>query len=375
MSFPAASELDWNETTTLRCYPGGIPHVALRDGEALLVRAAESPSQQRWHLVTGPQGLTLAKATAATPSVEEVLAALEAAFTFHPTARDCRLTGATAWPAALFPMGALLRDGQTVRASRELLWQLPALWKPAVAPVMPPQYVLSHGRRHPRRPPKPEGLVYQRFIPWLGKTFSFRMAEPEADLARINRWMNDPAVAQVWQEAGDLDKHRRYLAELAADPHIYPMIASLDGEPFGYFEVYWAKENRVAPFYDVDDHDRGWHVLIGEPSFRGKGIATAWLTSISHYLFLDDPRTRRAIGEPRADHAQQIRNLDRSGYAKVKEFDFPHKRALLVTLLRERFFDDALWWPRVDAPVPAPVRAGIPAVAAADVPAPSRQEA
>ncbi|WP_284209236.1 GNAT family N-acetyltransferase, partial [Chitiniphilus shinanonensis] len=264
-----------------------------------------------------------------------------------------RVAGLTA-PAALRDSGVLLDDAPgTWLAQRELLWQQPALWLPQARPAMAQQYVLSHGQRHPRRRPKPAGALYQRFIPWLGRTFSFRALDPDADLAMFNRWMNDPAVAQIWQEQGDLAQHRRYLAELAANPHIYPMIASLDGEPFAYFEAYWAKENRIAPFCDAADYDRGWHVLVGEPAYRGKAVAVAWLTSISHYLFLDDARTQRIVGEPRNDHAQQIRNLDRSGYAKVKEFDFPHKRALLVTLLRERYFTDALWWPRRDAPLPS----------------------
>lgn len=162
----------------------------------------------------------------------------------------------------------------------------------------------------------------------------------------FNRWMNDPDVAKIWEEEGDLAKHRAYLDAIDRDPHMYSMIASFDGEPFAYFEMYWAKESRIAPFYDADDYDRGWHVLVGEPAFRGRAFATAWLTSISHYIFLCDPRTRRAMGEPRIDHVQQIRNLDKSGYAKVKEFDLPHKRAMLVAMLRERYFCDALWLPR-----------------------------
>ncbi|SEL61686.1 Protein N-acetyltransferase, RimJ/RimL family [Roseateles sp. YR242] len=364
MSIPAVSDLDWSLASTVRSYPEGEAYEALRDGHTLLVGAAATTARQRWQFNTGPQGLELTWRGADTPTVKDVLAALEATFTFHPFLRECTLAGATPWPEALFRLGALRRDERGTRASREMLWQLPALWCPGASGAIPLQYALStQGRRHPLRAPKPQGLIYQRYMPWLGKTFSFRAVDPAVDLARIHRWMNEPAVAQVWQEDGDLDKHRRYLAELAADPHIHSMIASLDGEPFGYFEVYWAKENRVAPFYDVDDYDRGWHVLIGEPAFRGKAYATAWLTAISHYLFLDDPRTQRAIGEPRADHVQQIRNLDRSGYAKVKEFDFPHKRAMLVSLLRERYFTDALWWPRVDAPASpsAPLTAATPA--------------
>jgi hypothetical protein len=105
--------------------------------------------------------------------------------------------------------------------------------------------------------------------------------------------MNDPAVAHFWQEEGDLDKHRGYLQAIADDPHMLSLIGCFDEVPFGYFEVYWAKENRIAPFYDADDYDRGWHVLVGEPAFRGKRFATAWLTSISHCLFLDQGVTAR----------------------------------------------------------------------------------
>jgi hypothetical protein len=62
-------------------------------------------------------------------------------------------------------------------------------------------------------------------------------------------------------------------------------------------------------------------------------------------MFLADPRTRRIVGEPIHHHTQQIRNLDRSGFAKVKHIQFPHKKALLVILLRERFFMDRLLLP------------------------------
>ena len=70
------------------------------------------------------------------------------------------------------------------------------------------------------------------------------------------------------------------------------------------------------------------------------------MPSISHYLFLDDPRTQRLVIEPRIDNAKMLRSLARSGYALEKTFDFPHKRAMLGTLTRERFFNESLWVPR-----------------------------
>lgn len=229
-------------------------------------------------------------------------------------------------------------------ARADLLWQRPELYVASSA-VYPLTYAMTAGKRHPLRPPKPRGVVYARYIPWLDRTLTLRAAEVEADLPLLHRWMNDPDVAYFWNEEGDEEKHRAYLQGLVDDPHMLPLIAAFDDTPFGYFEVYWARENRIAPFYDAQDHDRGWHVLIGEPAFRGKAFLTAWFPAIQHFQFLDDPRTQRIVGEPRADHVRQIANLDKAGFSKIKEFDFPHKRAMLVMLLRERFFGEHLLLP------------------------------
>lgn len=227
-----------------------------------------------------------------------------------------------------------------------LFWQRPEPWLRTSPGVPYPQmHVMTGGIRHPRRRPKPQGTVYARYIPWLGQSLSLRAFDPAIDLDRFHRWMNDPRVARIWDEAGDRAKHEAYAAKLAADPHMLPLVGCFDGNPFAYFELYWAKENRLGPHYDAQDYDRGWHVLVGEEAYRGRAWISAWLPSLMHYMFLDDPRTQRIVGEPAASHGQQIRNLERSGFAKLKHVDFPHKRAMLVMLLRERYFGDRLWLP------------------------------
>lgn len=349
----SATPLDWSHVTTVISYTAGYPTRLIYDGNKLRVQNTQTHYELSWTIYIDSSGLTLEwdKDPLIPLKASDLLSTLEGVFTFHPQHSNCRInkTEVTLWPEELIQAGVLQVSQDTLFAYREALWQQPILWLPKAQPPRALHYSLTAGQRHPQRPPKPQGVLYQRYIPWLGKTFSFRALQLDEDLVRVNRWMNEPAVAQVWQEEGDLNKHRDYLTAIEEDPHIYSMIACLDDEPFGYFEAYWAKENRIAPFYEANDYDRGWHVLIGEPAFRGKSFATAWLTSISHYLFLNDVRTQRIVGEPRIDHIQQIRNLDRSGYAKVKEFDFPHKRAQLVMLLREQFFANALWWPRIDA--------------------------
>lgn len=227
----------------------------------------------------------------------------------------------------------------------EMFMQQPGPWTGQTRSPYAQRYVMTGDRRHPQRPPKPSGVVYARYIPWLAQTIRFDVATLEDHLPLLHRWMNDPRVDAFWNEAGSMEHHRQYLSALIADPHMLPLIGRFDDRPFGYFELYWAKENRLAPFYDADDYDRGWHVVVGEDAFRGRDFISAWLPSLMHYMFLDDCRTQRIVGEPAAAHHQQLRNLERSGFARIKNFSFPHKRATLVMLLRERFFEDRLWLP------------------------------
>jgi RimJ/RimL family protein N-acetyltransferase len=72
------------------------------------------------------------------------------------------------------------------------------------------------------------------------------------------------------------------------------------------------------------------------------------MPSVSHYLLLDDCRTQRIVIEPRIDNDRMLKSLAMCGYAHLKAFDFPHKRAMLSMLLRERFFGEALWIPHTN---------------------------
>lgn len=187
---------------------------------------------------------------------------------------------------------------------------------------------------HPQRPAKPQGEVYRRFDPQLGAWISLRTLDIELDLERFNRWQNTPRVLAFWDEGGSLEDHRQYLEKLADDPHTLTLIGCFDDQPFAYFEAYWAKEDRIAPFYDADDYDRGIHMLVGEQAHRGPHKVASWLSALTDYLLQDDPRTRRIVAEPRADNAKMIGYMQSQGYKRIKEFDFPHKRAALMVLER-----------------------------------------
>ncbi|PSJ18856.1 acetyltransferase [Nitrosomonas supralitoralis] len=321
--------------------------------QMLRVKEIKNGKETLWHLYKQFDQLRLEWADPSFdyPDVTELLAAIEASIVNYPHQKKLSLFIPCGQLKELFDSGVLFMDEDNqITVYVDLFWQQARVWCPSNSVRdFPIHYVVSHGRRHPLRPPKPMGKVYQRYISWLGRTLSFRAIDPAADLSCFNRWMNDPVVAEFWQQEGDLSKHLAYLAAIEADPHVISLIGCFDDEPFGYFEIYWAKEDRISPHYDVNDFDRGWHVLIGEPHMRGKPFVTAWLPSISHFLFLDDHRTRRLVIEPRTDNYKMIRNLTQCGYENVKEFAFPHKRAMLGMLSREHFFAEQMWVPHLNS--------------------------
>ncbi|KAI0336843.1 hypothetical protein GY45DRAFT_1265653 [Cubamyces sp. BRFM 1775] len=211
---------------------------------------------------------------------------------------------------------------------------------------------------HPLRPTKPrEGeVVYRRYIPSLGQMLEFAYFDLDLDgarptvecdgervsphLAAFHRWHNSDHVNRGWGERGPMEKHRAYVRALMADPGTLPIMMSWDGELMGYCEMVWIKENHVAPYVPGGawDYDRGLHVLVGEEKFRGIHRSKAWFSAIHHCLFLQDARTERVIGEPKAANAAVIKLSEAVAMNVNTLFDFPYKRSAMTWLPRERFF-------------------------------------
>ncbi|KHJ31803.1 putative siderophore biosynthesis protein [Erysiphe necator] len=160
------------------------------------------------------------------------------------------------------------------------------------------------------------------------------------DCQLLHRWMNIPRVSKFWGCDGPILHQEEFLQKNLEAQHSFPVIGLWDGKPFGYFEIYWAKEDILGRHINdgsIGDWDRGIHVLVGEDEFRGKHRVKCWLTALAHWVFSEDYRTNSLVLEPRVDNEKFISYLQESGFLKEREVSFPHKKSKLMRLRRDQF--------------------------------------
>ncbi|KAF3939942.1 hypothetical protein ABW19_dt0206369 [Dactylella cylindrospora] len=162
----------------------------------------------------------------------------------------------------------------------------------------PLRYIISNNAvRHPKRPlpPPPKAAFYSRHCisDKLNSIFRLRPVDM-SDLDLMHKWMNNPRVAEFWGEQGPIEHQKKFLETCLSSQHSFTAIGSwndLDSEgnltgwrDACFFDIYWVKEDRLARYANnIQDWDRGVHLLVGEDWARGR--SKAWLDSIVHCKF------------------------------------------------------------------------------------------
>ncbi|KAJ3022375.1 hypothetical protein HKX48_006310 [Thoreauomyces humboldtii] len=189
---------------------------------------------------------------------------------------------------------------------------------------------------HPLPPskPLPGTILFSKYIPAFHETFTLRVAS-FSDVPRLTRWHNQPRVAEFWNELGDESHHHAYLTTLLCTPHSIPCIGEFDGTAFSYFEIYWAAWDNIGRYYSALPDDRGFHLLVGEETYRGPHRVEAWMEAVLEFMWTDCEKTERIVLEPRSDNAKMVGYLGNHGFKFSGELALKHKKAAFMVLERK----------------------------------------
>jgi RimJ/RimL family protein N-acetyltransferase len=158
----------------------------------------------------------------------------------------------------------------------------------------------------------------------------------ERDLPLVTRWMNDPAVAEFWELAGDArvtEKHLR--GQTDGDGRSVPCLGVLNGTPMSYWEIYRADLDPIARFYPARPHDTGVHLLIGDVADRASGMGSALLRTVCDLVLDHCPGCSRVIAEPDLRNIPSVAAFLSAGFRLSAEPQLPGKRAALM--IRDRY--------------------------------------
>ncbi|CBQ67423.1 conserved hypothetical protein [Sporisorium reilianum SRZ2] len=192
----------------------------------------------------------------------------------------------------------------------------------------------------PFRPPPSAGPIYSRFIPGLNSHLTFRVASSSnaKDVDLITAWHATDRVNEGWRQRLSREDQLAGMQKNEQNAYTIGLIGEWDGEAWGYVELYYAKHSNLVNFYTAQQHDRGFHALVGDERFRGPHRVRSWMGSVVHLMFLLDPSTTQGVSEPRLSNTKMVQYETMVGGNVEKYIDFAHKRAALVLFGKERFF-------------------------------------
>ncbi|WP_020389951.1 GNAT family N-acetyltransferase [Kribbella catacumbae] len=167
----------------------------------------------------------------------------------------------------------------------------------------------------------------------LDNGFDLRPAKT-SDASTIAWWMVQPYIQKWWHQDWSVERWAQSIEEQLAGEHSIPCLTSVDGEDFGYVELYRVRHDRLAEYYAWQQHDWGLHVAIGDPDRLGRGVGRQLLTSLADALLRADPRCNRVVAEPDLTNHRSVRAFDAAGFVAQGELQLPEKTALLMVRTR-----------------------------------------
>lgn len=180
----------------------------------------------------------------------------------------------------------------------------------------------------------PDHFIYQE----KGIHYALRAVQLPQDLPLLFKWMHEPYVIPQWKLDLPLVELAVYFEKMIVDDHQRLYIIEIAGQDSGYLEIYEAKRDRLSLYYTAEEHDMGWHILLGEKNVVGKGHFRACMRMMCHFIFEHSEATK-IVGEPDVNVKSYEYVADDIAFEAQKIIHMPEKNAVLYHCFKNKFYE------------------------------------
>lgn len=165
---------------------------------------------------------------------------------------------------------------------------------------------------------------------------AFRTLE-QADLVRVHGWLNDPEVARWYSDGAPTlaAVRRKYAPRIGGRAATRVYVAVLDGEDAGLAQTYrvadypgYAASLGAAPDW------AGLDYLIGEPAWRGRGLAHRLVAAFVDGVVAALPGIEICAALPAERNLKSRRALERAGFVHARRLRIAEGRYERLMLRR-----------------------------------------
>jgi RimJ/RimL family protein N-acetyltransferase len=116
----------------------------------------------------------------------------------------------------------------------------------------------------------------------------------------------------------------------------HSFIGLLNGKPICQFDIYRVLADEIRQFITADQHDCGFHLLMGPKDKAISGLSLALIKAMLAYYF-SFPQARRMYAEPDISNMRSNYLLQRAGFQFIQGITMSYKLANLYCLTRDQF--------------------------------------
>jgi len=162
-----------------------------------------------------------------------------------------------------------------------------------------------------------------------------------ADIPRVLGWLREPHVAERWPWDGSMPGE---LERGLQAPWMRYLLLTLDGEPFGFLQVYdiWREhacageyEDAAAagPYDDQPEGTVGIDQFIGRADLLSRGHGSAAIRKVVDHLLAEG--APRVVTDPDPANPRAIRAYEKAGFRRLDVRETPDGQVVFMARDRE----------------------------------------